>query len=66
MRQYLDQQALWQKAVTRANQLLADYGNPGLPPDLPCPFTLDDLFSPDFEPADARARIERAIRAHGG
>mgnify|MGYP006282484701 FL=1 len=66
MRQHLDQQALWQKAVTRANQLLEDYGDPGVPPDLPCPFTLDDLLAPDFEPADARAQIERAIQAHGG
>jgi hypothetical protein len=37
-----------------------------MPGDLPCPFTLDDFLAPDFEPADARARIERAIQAHGG
>jgi hypothetical protein len=37
-----------------------------VPGDLPCPVTLDDLLAPDFEPADARARIERAIQARQG
>jgi hypothetical protein len=66
MRPLIDLDADWQRALKLANQLLADYGDPGVPPDLPCPFTLDDLLAPDFEPTDARAQIERAIRAHGG
>jgi hypothetical protein len=34
-----------------------------MPGDLPCPFTLDDLLVPDFEPADARARIVAVIES---
>ncbi len=65
MRQHIDPDALWRKAVKIANRQLADFGEPGVPQDLPSPFALDDLLSPEFEPADARARIERAIQAHG-
>ena len=66
MRQHIDPETLWRKAVKLANRQLADFGDPGVPTDLPCPFTLDDLLAPEFEPADARGRIEQAIQAHGG
>jgi hypothetical protein len=65
MRKDIDLADIWQRSLIQANDDLRDYGDPTVPGDLPCPFTLDDLLAPDFEPADARARIERAIRAHG-
>jgi hypothetical protein len=65
MRPHIDVAHLWHWAIRIANRQLSDYSETLLPSDLPCPFTLDDLLAPDFEPADARARIERAIRAHG-
>lgn len=64
MRQYIDLEWLWQKAVKIANKQLGDYSDPHMPRDLPCPFTLDDLLAPDFEPTEARGRIEQAIAAH--
>ena len=63
MRQHIELDTLWGKAVKFANQQLGDYDDPHVPADLPCPFTLDQLLAPDFEPANARARIERAIQA---
>ena len=65
MRKDIDLADIWQRALIQANDDLREYGEPAVPADLPCPFTLDDLLSPEFEPADARARIERAIQAHG-
>ena len=65
MRQHIDPDALWRKALKIANRQFADFGESGVPQDLPSPFALDDLLSPDFEPADARVKIERAIQAHG-
>ena len=66
MRQHMGPASLWQSAVRIANRQLSDYSETRIPADFPCPFTLDDLLAPDFEPADARARIERALAAHGG
>jgi hypothetical protein len=66
MRQHIDTGFLWQTGVKIANRQLSAYSATLMPGDLPCPFTLDDLLAPDFEPADARARIEQAIQAHGG
>jgi hypothetical protein len=65
MRQHIDLALLWQSAVRIANRQLADYAEDPVPKDLSCPFTLHDLLAPDFEPADARLQIERAIAAHG-
>jgi hypothetical protein len=64
MRKDIDLADTWQRSLVQANDDLREYGEPAVPADLPCPFTLDDLLSPDFEPADARARIERTIQAH--
>lgn len=64
MRPLIDLDELWRKALKLANYELSDYGEPGAPRDLPCPFTLDDLLDPEFEPAHARARLEHALAAH--
>jgi hypothetical protein len=65
MRPLIDLDDEWRHALRIARRQLSDYGDPGVPPDLPCPFRLDDLLAPDFEPADACTQIERAIQAHG-
>lgn len=66
MRKGIDLADIWHRSLVQANDDLRDYGEPTVPGDLPCPFSLDDLLATDFEPADARARIEQAIQAHGG
>lgn len=66
MRQHIDLEDLWRTAVRIATRQLPDYAQALVPSDLPCPFTLDDLLAPDFEPAGARSRIEGAIAPHGG
>jgi hypothetical protein len=66
MRKDIDLADIWQRSLVQANDDLRDHGEPTVPGDLSCPVTLDDLLAPDFEPADARARIERAIQARQG
>ena len=66
MRKEISLEDVWQRSLVQANDDLRDYGEPTVPRDLPCRFTLDELLAPEFEPADARARIERAIQAHRG
>ena len=66
MRKDIDLADIWHRSLVQANDDLRDYGEPTVPSDLSCPFTLDDLLAPEFEPADARDRIEQAIQAHGG
>jgi hypothetical protein len=66
MRKDIDLADIWQRSLVQANDDLRDHGEPTVPGDLSCPVTLDDLLAPDFEPADARARIEQAIQAQQG
>ncbi len=56
MRDKIDLPRLWQQALTYAGRALADYGEPDLPADLPCPYTLDELLSDAF---DVDAAVDR-------
>jgi len=56
MRDKIDPARLWQQALTYAGRALRDYGEPDLPGDLACPFTLDELLADDF---DADAAVDR-------
>ena len=60
-----DLAALWADALGEANGDLRDYGDPPLPATLCCPFDLDGLIAPDFEPWEGRAAIQHAA-AHPG
>jgi len=62
MRQSIDLDAIWHRAVRQAEESLAFHDEP-LPSSLPahCPFGLDDLIAPSF---DVRAAIE-ALRRMG-
>ena len=46
----------WANARAAANDALAGFGDPAIPEDIACPFTLDELLSDDF---DVRAAAER-------
>jgi hypothetical protein len=57
MRQKIDLAGSWRTAVRVTNRDLADYGEPQLAADNPCPLTLDDLLSEDFDVEAAVARL---------
>jgi hypothetical protein len=56
MMQRLDLPRIWRNARAAANDALAGFGDPAIPEDLACPFTLDELLCEDF---DVRAAVER-------
>ena len=57
MRQKIGLASSWRTAVRQTNRELAAYGEAQLPPDTPCPFTLDDLLSANFDIDGAIARL---------
>jgi hypothetical protein len=57
MRAKIDLDQLWRVARATASDQLADYGEPAVPGDLACPFTLDALLSEDFD-------VDAAVRRH--
>ena len=57
MKPRLNLQRIWTNARTAANDALAGFGDPAIPADLRCPFTLDELLSEDFDVRDAAARL---------
>jgi hypothetical protein len=61
MRQDIDLDRIWRKAVRRAHVGMISYGEPGIAAVPPNPFTLDDLLAADFDPNDAEARLRAAI-----
>jgi len=63
MRQHLDADRLWRKAMKLANIKLTAYDDPPLPGGVACPFTLDDLLAEDFDIAAAREACARASAA---
>lgn len=63
MRQHIDIDALWHRAVTLANIDLAEFGEPEVPEDLPCPLSLDDALAKEFDPNAALDTVRRAIGA---
>jgi hypothetical protein len=56
MMQRLDLARIWSTAGATANDALAGFGEPAIPQDLACPFTLDELLSEDL---DLRAAVSR-------
>jgi hypothetical protein len=56
MMQRLDLARIWLTARATANDALAGFGEPAIPEDLACPFTLEELLSEDF---DLRAAVQR-------
>ena len=52
----IDLARFWANARAAANDALAGFGDPAIPEDIACPFTLDELLSDDF---DVRAAAER-------
>lgn len=59
MRQRIDVDRIWRKAVRRASVSLVDHGEPPIPEALACPFTLEALLIEAFDPD----RAERVLRA---
>jgi hypothetical protein len=59
MRQALDMDRIWRKAVRRAHLSLTHHDEPGIDRTPPNPFALDDLLAEMFDPDVA----ERAVRA---
>ncbi len=57
MRAKIELSELWATAVGTANDQLAEWGEPTLRLDLPCPFDLDDLTAGDFDIDAAIARL---------
>ena len=61
LRQSVDVQDIWGKAVRRAARALAKYDEPVLPTEARCPFTRDDLLDNDFDPDAALIRVKGAL-----
>ena len=57
MRAKLDLSELWRVALASANDHLADYGEPTIPTNRACPFTLDELLAEDFDVEAAVTRL---------
>jgi len=66
MRQKLDPDRIWRKAVRRAHVALVDRGDPGLPPIPTMPFTLDALLAEDFDLDAAEARVRAVLAGDEG
>jgi hypothetical protein len=56
MMQRLDLARIWSTARATANDALAGFGEPAIPQDLACPFTLEELLLEDL---DLRAAVQR-------
>jgi hypothetical protein len=63
MRQSVDMAGLWSESSRTANRLLAAHGDPAVPSDLPCPFSLEGLLARDV---DLDAAVETVRRAMEG
>ena len=61
LRQHVDVQDIWVKALRRANRALAKYDEPPLPTDPHCPFSRDELLDNDFDPDAALIRVKGAL-----
>jgi hypothetical protein len=59
MRDKIDLNRLWRRALRQTNRELADYGEAEVPENPLCPFTLDDLLAEEF---DIDAAVERLSR----
>jgi hypothetical protein len=59
MRDKIDLNRLWRRALRQTNRELADYGEAEVPENALCPFTLDDLLAEEF---DIDAAVERLSR----
>ena len=57
MRDKVDLNRLWRRALRQTNRELADYGEAGVAENAPCPFMLDDLLAEDFDVDAAVARL---------
>ena len=58
MRRDIDVALLWRRAFKQARLALESHGDAlGLPPDLDCPFDLDDFLAEEFDSAAALGRI---------
>ena len=62
MRQYLDMDAIWRRAVPRAEAALAHF-DVAVPRGLPdrSPFQLDELLDPAFDPSAGVRRLQASI-----
>jgi hypothetical protein len=65
MRQKLNLDRIWRKAIRRAHVALVDRDEPGLPRPSTPPFTLDDLLTEDFDLDAAEARVRAALSDEG-
>jgi hypothetical protein len=61
MRQHLDLAEIWATACRLADLKLKTHGDPRLPAGIPCPFALDDLIAPDFDPDSAVETVRRRL-----
>jgi hypothetical protein len=57
MHDKIDLTRLWRRALRQTNRELADYGEAEVPQNTPCPFTLDELLTEDFDVDAAVARL---------
>jgi hypothetical protein len=60
LRQYIDVERVWRKALTKANRKLELYADPTLPADLPGPFRAGELVDETFKASDGAARVAAA------
>jgi hypothetical protein len=65
MRQHIDLDRIWRKAVKRANVSLINYGEPGISNTLQIPFSLDELLTDDFDPNAAEERVQEVVANPG-
>lgn len=63
MRPHLDVGTLWRRALSRTGRALDRHGEPALPADLSCPFALDELLDPNFDPVRARDRLAGTLQS---
>lgn len=61
MRRHLDVAELWSEAIKEANDELAGFGDPVVAQDIPCPFGLDDLLTPAFDPKAALITVQKLL-----
>lgn len=63
MRQQLDLSVIWDRAWRLADRQLQRHGDPALPARRSCPFDLETLLDPAFEPEPAAETLRRRLRA---
>jgi hypothetical protein len=63
LRQRIDLEKIWRVACNRASRSLTKHGV--VVPQLPstCPFSLDDLLDPEFDPETATQTLSIALQA---